>query len=125
MTQRFAPTVNEDFLIGGSKSFGTEVFAPSITNLSGTHAAYGRYQRISSIIVFSISLVGTSTTASSVLSLPIKPYMRDLGSGIEIIYKGVLFDDVLIHQNADGTFDLTDDTVTDDVRRITGFYWVE
>jgi hypothetical protein len=125
MTQRFTPTVNEESLIGGSRSFGTEIFVPSITNLSGAHTAYGRYQRMSSIIVFSIALVGTSTTASSVLSLPIKPYMRELGSGIEIIYKGVLFDDVLIDQNADGTFDLSDDTVTGDVRRITGFYWVE
>lgn len=125
MGQRFSPTINEDPLVGGSRSFGMSTFVPNISNLSGTHNAFGKLQRIGGILFFGIVLDGTSTTASSVLTLPITPYMRDFGSGLEIVQRGILYDTAIVAQNDNGTFTLADATTTTNQRRITGFYWVE
>ena len=125
MTQKFSPTINEDRLIGGSKNFGFAKFAPSISDVVGDPVIYGTLQKMGSILYFGITMVGDTETVSSVFSPPVKSYMRDLGSGEVIVYRGVLFDTDVVYQNDDGTFTLNDDTVVGGVKRITGFYWVE
>lgn len=133
MTQEFRPTVNEEKGIGGFRNFGAEKWAPTITNLSGDYILRGHIQRVGRILHFSVLIEangGSFTLASSVLSPPVKPYKRTVASVADtVVFKGVCFQNgaatSTIMQNADGTFNLTNETRTGANTWITGYYWVE
>ena len=133
MPQEYRPTRNEDSLVGGSKSFGSDKFVPSITNLTGDYKLRGHVQRIGRVIHFAVLIEangGSFTLASSVLSPPIKPYKRTVNSVADTtVFRGVCYQSgaalSTIIQNNDGTFSLTNETRTGNNTWITGHYWVE
>lgn len=133
MPQQYSPTVNEEQLIGGSKSFGSDKFAPLITNLSGSYLLRGQLQRIGRVLHFAILIEangGSFTLASSVLTPPVKPYKRTVnGVADTVVFRGSCIQsgaaNTVIVQNTDGTFTLTNETRTGLNTWITGHYWVE
>jgi len=133
MPQEFRPTLNEETLVGGSKSFGADKFAPSITNLSGTYKLRGQLQRIGRVLHFAILIEangGSFTLASSVLTPPVTPYKRTVnGVADTTVFRGNCIQsgtaNTVIVQNTNGTFSLIDETRTGLNTWITGHYWVE
>jgi hypothetical protein len=133
MPQQFSPTLNEDRLIGGTQNFGSEKFAPSITNLSGDYKLRGTIQRVGKILHFAILIEGDGgafTLASSVFTPPVKAYERTVNSVADTtVFKGMAYHmgaaNTWIPQNDNGTFTLTNETRTGTSSWITGYYWVE
>lgn len=133
MPQEFRPTLNEEDLVGGSKSFGAVKFVPNITNLSGNYILRGHVQRVGRILHFAVLIEadgGAFTTASSVLSPPVKSFKRTVNSVADTtVFKGICFQNgaalTTIAQNDDGTFNLVNETRTGTSTWITGYYWVE
>lgn len=131
--QEYRPTVNEDRLIGGSRNFGADKFVPNITNLTGDYKLRGHIQRVGRILHFAVLIEadgGSFTLTSSVLSPPIKPYLRTINSVADTtVFKGLCVQNgaatSTIMQNSDGTFSLTNETRTGTNTWITGYYWVE
>ena len=119
------------------KHLGNVNFTPSISNLTGTYKLYGEYQRVGKIMFFAVLVIGTSTTASSVLDLPVPPSWFPLnypnvGTTTpatphgEVKYSGQLGDSSGIKFiTVNGQFALDNNTVTNNVRRYSGWYWVE
>lgn len=118
----FNPTVNEDREIGGAKNFGSSSFIPNITNVTGTYKASGVYQRMGKLLFWAFELTGTSTTTSSVFTPPIAPQRISAAANYkagEIAHVG---DGV---QSVNGTYAIANATVTDGVRRLSGWYWTK
>lgn len=124
----FHPTVNEERGIGGSRNFGSQTFAPSVTNVTGTHTKSGTIQRMGKLLFWAMEFTGTSTTASSVFTPPISPQRINAAATYEannIVHGGMLFDENSVKvMNSDGTYTLDDATKTDGVRRFSGWYWI-
>lgn len=133
MSQEFRPTLNEESLVGGSKSFGAVKFVPTITNISGEYLLRGHVQRVGRILHFAVLIEangGAFTLASSVLSPPVKSFKRTVNSVADTtVFKGICFQNgaalTTIAQNDDGTFNLVNETRTGTNTWITGYYWVE
>ena len=124
----FRPGFGSENEILGSRQFGAEKFAPNITNVTGTYSASGIIQKLGKIVFFAVELVGTSTTASSVFTPPIPPQKippaANFGAG-EIAHAGICIDgSTVIAMSDSGTYALTNASITNDIRRFSGWYWV-
>jgi hypothetical protein len=125
----YRPTINEEVEVGGSRNFGSSSFVPSITNLSGTHNLSGVYQKMGKLLFWAVELNGTSTTTSSVFTPPITPQKVSAAANYaagEISHGGLLWEGTtVVAMNDNGTYTLANGTTTNDIRRLTGWYWTK
>lgn len=135
MPQEFAPTLNEDKLVGGIQNFGAIKFTPTISNLTGDYYLRGHLQRIGRIVHFGILIEGKGgglsfTLTGSVLTLPSVPFRRTIQAAANTtVFQGICFQNgaalTTIAQNSAGTFNLVNETRTNANTWIYGQYWVE
>lgn len=125
----FHPTINEEKLIGGSQTFGSRFFTPDLTGVTGTYTLSGVYQRMGRILFWAVDITGTSTTTSTIFTPPITPQKINPAAVLEaslMAYQAPFFDEDGVYiMNTNGTCSIPDKTVTDGVRRLSGWYWIK